>query len=60
MPNPRQVPSEGQRSPSTIRKSALFATRKVYGFETIRDDEEVMTKVEIPGVGKAVKYLEKY
>ena len=37
MPNPRQVPSEGQRSPS--KKSALGK-----GFETMMT---VMTKVEI-------------
>jgi hypothetical protein len=45
MPNPRQVPSEGQRSPS--RKSALCKA-----FETMMTS---MTKVEIPGIRKGFK-----
>ena len=40
MPNPRQVPSGGQRSPS--KTSALCK-----GF--------VMTKIELPGVGKGLR-----
>ena len=48
LPNPCQVPSKGQRSPS--RKSALCK-----GFDD--DDDRDLTKVEIPGVGKGLRLI---